>query len=227
MAIYPETYSSNMLGARHVVRYLLNRPGIASSLVSDSYGPNDFFLHFDESHVPERRRSRDMFLPVVDRATYHPPAAGTTRNGFVICSRRKPDKPLVLPQWMTPLSLVVPHRPKTHEELAELYRASRALIAFDRTSAIYEALCCGCPIVALSTDSFNQKTYQPRFGGAGMTWTQDEAGLALASADVQRFIDVYHRIESDLPDKISRTFTDILAECAARNRSTDFTPRTA
>ena len=166
-------------------------------------------------------------MPVVERANYYQPLAGALRDGFVICSRRKPTKPLVLPEWMTPLTLVVPHRPKTHEELGALYRTSRALIAFERTSAIYEALCFGCPVVAIQTDVFNQDTFQPRFSGAGMCWTQDETALALATADVHRFIDAYDRIASDVPDKIAGTFTDILKECVARNYRTGTTPKTA
>lgn len=219
VVVYPEIISGNRLGGRHVIRYLLNRPGIITPDRTGSYGRDDFIITFDKNHVPEGRQYFDLFMPLVDRRHYHLGSGSGTREGFVVCSKRAPEQPIVLPKWATPLTLVVPSQPRTHAQLGNLYRSSRALIAYERSSVIYEALSCGCPVIGISSTVFNKDTYQARFGGAGMTWGFDEAELARATAEVGRFVEVYQQIESDFPRRVEDVFLQILGMCAERSTS--------
>jgi O-antigen biosynthesis protein len=223
VVVYYEGVPGNPWRARHVVRYLLNKPGVASNDRTVLYEPSDIILTFDKSHVPPGYQSFDLYMPLVDRRHYYPPEENSQRSGFVICSKSKPDKPLVLPTWCTPLTLALPHRPRTHEALGELYRSSRAMIAYGRTTAIYEALSCGCPVLAISSPIFNQESFQPRFGGAGITWDLSEEGLRGAAADVSRFAAVYKKIEEDFPRHLNETMLEILSIAASKS----VTPKTA
>lgn len=216
LAIYPEVFSGNVFGAPFVARYLLARPGMAEKNVSESWAPDDFVLTFDAAHVPAGRSFHDLYMPVVDRRFYYPPPDRTTRDGFIIVSLNAPEKPLELPAWAQPLQIIGPHRPRTHGWLSETYRHSRAMIAFRRSAAIYEALCCGCPVLAIPSTGFSPETFQPRFGSAGISWSLTAEGLAEATATVPRFIERFAQIEQETPAHIESVFLDILAQCEAR-----------
>lgn len=216
IGVFPEMYGGNPIKSRHVVRFLLNRPGVINASYTHTYGGDDFFVHFDISHVPEGRQSQDLYTPLVDRRYYHRNGEATQRAGFVICTKRRPETPIAVPDWARPLNLVLPHRVRSHAELGDLYRSVRAFIAFERTTAIYEALCCGCPVLCIERGPFNQKTFQPRFEGAGMSWDMSEAGLASAQSTVGRFNDIYANIERGYPERVETVFLNILRDVAQR-----------
>lgn len=217
ICVYPEVFVGNVRQAHHVVRFLLNRPGVVGTDVAASYGPQDFFVHFDKSHVPAGRRSQDLYTPVVDRAHYHRHGEAKERSGFIGCVRRDPPQPLHVPSWAQPIQFVMPANPKTHAELGELYRSAKAFVAYERTTAIYEAIACGCPVVCQESDVFNQATFQPRFEGAGMSWNFTEAGIDEASRTVDRFNEIYAGIEATYPDRVEEVFLNILRIAAARD----------
>ena len=77
----------------------------------------------------------------------------------------RPADPASFPPWLTPVTIVSMRNPKSHAELAELYRSSRAVVVWERTSAIHEALTCGCPVICIGNESFNKATYQPTISG--------------------------------------------------------------
>jgi hypothetical protein len=212
IAIYPEIVPGNPWGAAHVIRFLLNKPGIASRDQSGTYGDADFFIAFDRSHAPAGRSSFDLFVPLVDRRFYHTAAQQRRRTGFVLCARRPPPAEFRLPPWVSPVTMVTPQQPKTHAELGSIYRRSRALIAYERTSAIYEALACGCPVLCISSNVFKQETFQLRFGGAGLCWVLDSAALTSATASVPEFAAAYTAIETDFPRRVEGVFTHIVAD---------------
>ena len=217
ICVYPEISPGNPRKTRHVVRFLLNRPGVAQTNVADQYGPDDFFVHFDKNHVPAGRQSQDLYTPLVDRKSYYRQGEAAVRDGFVMCIKRQPKRPVAVPPWARPLEVVLPHRQKTHEELGDIYRSAKAFIAFERTTAIYEALSCGCPVVCMQSDVFNQATFQPRFEGAGMSWNFSEAGIAEAAKTVDRFNQIYAGIEASYPERVEEVFLNILRVAAARD----------
>lgn len=216
VVVYPEIYEGNFRGGTHVVRFLLNRPGVVKRDLAASFGTQDFFLHFDRSHVPAGRESQDLYTPLVDRRFYHRNGEAAVREGYVVCSKREPLEDVRIPGWAKPLRVVTAGRLKSHAELGDLYRRSKALIVYERTTAIYEALCCGCPVICFEMGPFRQASFQPRFEGAGMTWDISPAGLAAASAGVDRFNEIYAGIESTYPDKVEAAFLSILREAARR-----------
>lgn len=217
ICVYPEITKGNVREARHVVRFLLNRPGVAQTDAAGTYGPQDFFVHFDKNHVPAGRQSQDLYTPLVDRRHYHRHGEAKVRSGFVVCARRNPQRPIPLPDWAKPIEFVMPAQPKTHAELGDIYRSAKAFIAYERTTAIYEAMSCGCPVVCLESDVFNQATFQPRFEGAGMSWNFSEAGIAEASKTVDRFNQIYAGIEASYPARVEEVFLNILRVAAARD----------
>jgi hypothetical protein len=216
IVVYPEITAGNPRAARFVVRYLLNRPGFLAPGVETTFGPDDYFIDCAREHAPPGVRSFDLFMPLVDRSVYFPPHERGSRQGFVIFRNRARPDPAAFPGWLTPHVTVCIQEPRPHAELAALYRDSRAVVVFERTVAIFEALSCGCPVICIPCDNFEEATYQPRFRGAGLVWGWREEALEDAAARTSLFRARYDVLERDLDARICRAFDWIMADAHRR-----------
>jgi hypothetical protein len=216
IAVYPEVIAGNPIGAPFVVRFLLNMPGYLVPGVEYSYAAEDLYLCFDPSYAPPGRPAFDLYMPLVDRSSYFPPPAGAVRQGFVIFTNRREPDASALPEWVSPAVVVSLRAPRPHAELADLYRRSLAMVTWERSSAIYEALCCGCPVICIADGPFRQATYQRRFGGAGLVWGWQRDRLAQAATEVARFDRLYRDLEESLDQRIRTAFDSIIGHIRRR-----------
>ncbi len=206
IAVYPEVVVGNPIGAPFVVRFLLNKPGYLVPGAELSYGAQDLYVCFDLGYAPAGRPAFDLYIPLVDKSVYFPPAAGEPRKGFVIFSHHEKSELSALPDWIDPIVEVSMDAPRSHEELAEIYRSAIAMVTRERSAAIFEALCCGCPVIGLPNGSFTEATYQRRFGGAGLVWGLDQDQLAQASVNTKQFEGMYEALDANLDDRVRIAF---------------------
>ncbi len=150
VVIYPEITNGNPLGAKHVVRYLLNKPGFFNGRGLESYGATDYFIHFAEEFRPPALKSRLLRLPLIDKSVFWPSPPGRERSGFLVYSDRYRPNIEGFPDWVKPLTVISRENTRDPPTLANLYRQSRALIVGERTAAMPEALHCHCPIILTS-----------------------------------------------------------------------------
>lgn len=218
VVVYPEVTNGNPLGARLVVRFLLNKPGLITPGVELTYGPDDYFITSAPELAPEGRMAFDVFLPLVDRNVYHPPPSGSPRDGFVLFTNRARPDSATFPAWLAPWTMVSMREPRTSLELAELYRRSRAMVTWERTTAIHEALMCGCPVICIGDRDFNQETYQPRFRGPWFVWGWREDRLDRAAREVKGYRRIYRRLERNVDRRIRLAFDSIIADALERTR---------
>ncbi len=211
IAVYPEGIAGNPINAPFVLRYLLNKPGYLVPGVELSFGPDDLYLTFDSDHVPSGRHAFDLFWPLVDRTIYYPPSPGTVRQGFAIFTNRMRPDLAQLPAWLAPYVVLSMEKPRSHGELADIYRRSIAMVTYERSAAIYEALCCGCPVICIPDGPFTESTYQRRFNGAGQVWGWQNERLAQAAADIERFESQYRDLERTLDKRICAAFDTAIA----------------
>jgi O-antigen biosynthesis protein len=209
LAVYPEVCEGNPLEVDAVVRFLLNKPGVVNPGAELTYAKDDVFVAFDPSHAPAGTSAYDLFVPTVDRTVYYPPKVPSRRSGFVIFSNRS-DTLLELPTWVSPISVVSRQKPLGHEELGNLYRSSRAVVVRERSTAIYEAIMCGCPVICLESENFTEATYQRRFGGAGQVWGWHEDLLEKATADTAAFRTIYNALERNFAARVNLVFSSII-----------------
>jgi hypothetical protein len=216
IALYPEVTAGNPFGADVVVRYLLNRPGLLTPGVEATYGADDIFLAFDADHLPPGRSGVDLFMPLVDRTIYYPTTIPAQRRGVVVFANRQDagDVATALPAWLA--------RPA--QELGNLYRRATAMVTHERSTAIYEALCCGCPVICIASGTFQATTYQRRFERAGMAWAMTRDALAQATASVPRFIALYDDLEASLDRRVRAAFDPIVQRAADAIAATAHTP---
>lgn len=224
IAVYPEIIAGNPLNAEIVVRYLLNKSNLLVPGVESTFGTDDIFLAFDPNHLPAGKSGFDLFIPLVDRNLYYPPAGPVARRGTIAFTYRQSRLDVTsLPSWLSPVTEISMAAPRPPSELAELYRTAMCMIISERSTAIYEALCCGCPVICLSSGSFQESTYQRRFKSAGLAWELTSEALAQAAAGIPSFITLYDHLEESLDLRIQRAFDKILQ--LALNRRTPSRPR--
>lgn len=219
VVVYPEVTVGNPWAARFVVRYLLNKPGLLLPGAESRFGQDDYFIDNAREHAPAGVRSFDLFMPLVDRLAYCMPPAGSPRDGFAVFSNRAVIDIPSLPDWLRPCTVLSMKEPRTHAQLGELYRRSRAMVIFERSSAIFEALSCGCPVICIASEHFNEETYQPRFRDAGLVWGWRENQLDDAARKTEGFRAVYSDLERSLDQRIQTAFDWILEDVWRRARA--------
>ena len=208
MVIYPEVVAGNPLGAKHVVRYLLNRPGVFTGVGSEAYGADDYLLHFAEEFRPEGVESRLLRLPLVDTTVFRPPSPPSARHGFMVYRHRHRPDVADFPAWATPVTVVSRDAPRDPPTLAGLYGSSRALIVGERTLAIAEAMHCHCPVIVLPHAGFEYKPLVAFYGGHGLCVGFDRAALARASESVAAFPSHYAGRFSDVDQQVLAFVSD-------------------
>lgn len=220
--IYPDVISGNPLGGRNVVRYLLNKMGkfeghgvhadgktylLGRVLSVDDYGPNDFFIHFAEEFRNDDIQSFRMSLPLTDRSVYKEKQGDGERNGFVIFSNRyKPDLS-TLPDWVSPYTLASMENLRSPEGLAALYQTHAALVIWERSAAITEAIHCGCPVIMIPRPTFDHRPMVDRFGGNGCVVGWDIDDLPRAQQTVSEAVKVYWQKYQNVEDDV-QAFVD-------------------
>ena len=184
IAIYPEVLKENVFSSTRIVRYLLNKPGVMSEAAISDYGASDFFVHFADEFVPEGLRSRRLYIPTLDGTVYHETVPAVERSGFLIYSSRVVPEPGSIPDWVHPRTTVSHDDPRDPVAMAALYRSSRALVTWERTAAITEAIHCGCPVILIPHPTFNHDVIVRRNLGCGVAVGWDPARLKKARRTV-------------------------------------------
>ena len=218
IVVYPEVVAGNPRKGKIVVRFLLNKPGLLTPGVERTYGDEDYFIHYTEEHAIPGRKSFDAFMPLVDRNIYYPASPQSMRQGFVLYAFRANLDGVVLPAWLTPVVRAAINQPRSHQELAALYRQSRAMVTFERSTAILEALHCGCPVICMGGEHLSEgRTYQRLFQGAGLVWGWHEEKVGAAAAETKTFRDAYDALEKSTAERLNAAFQSIASDFASRH----------
>jgi hypothetical protein len=147
IVIYPEIVTSNILGARRVVWYLLNRDG-ALGRGKISAGPDDYFLSHSTGFSDPRT---NRILHCADfNAAFYPsdPLIPQAARHLTLTYIGKGG--LYGPCFLAPGSVAISNEwPRCPEELARLLQVTRYFFTWDAWSALNtEAVLCGAmPVI--------------------------------------------------------------------------------
>jgi hypothetical protein len=182
----------------------------------EAFSPDDYFLHHAEEFRPAGLRSRRLTMPTVDRTIFHRGAAPSERRGFVLYSDRFAAIPSALPDWMHPTTLASMTAFRSPPEMAELYRSHVALVTWERTAAIGEAIQCGCPVIVVPGASFDPTPIVDRYQGNGIAVGLDQDGLMRAAQSVDIAAQSYLRRFDHLDEEIRAFVADAVDYFAER-----------
>lgn len=209
IVIYPEVEIGNPLGARNVVRYLLNKPGFFGLGDMQTYGADDYFVHFAEEFRPPDLTSTHLRLPLVDTDIFKPLPHEGIRRGFLLYSVRHSPGRRDFPDWVDDVTVISKDHLRSPAELAALYQRNRGLITAERTAAVAEALHCHCPVIMLPHPNFDHEPFMASFGGVGKTVGFDRDGFARAAETAHLFPARHAEEFADINDRLAEFVTDV------------------
>jgi hypothetical protein len=176
IVVYPEIIEGNPLGAKKVVRWLLNKPGAISG--TSSYGFGDLIFYYAEHFLPKGFIADESFrLKITDMKTniYKDNHEGR-RQGVYVMVRKCWDMSLT---YHPDNAIQVDG--KSHAELAKIFSSAQMFISYDLHTAysVFASLC-GCDSVVV-----------PRPGMSKEQWKVgkdklDIDGIAYGYEDIER-----------------------------------------
>ena len=173
VAVYPETVSGNPFGARTVVRWVLNRPGLLGG--EAVYDSEELVFTYSEVYRPyiSNTVAGRLYLPIIDHEIFWAPPSGSLSRALTCFYIGKS-------QWKEGIvdraeSLELTRSWPDRSELGKILRRSRALYCFDNsTMLVYEALLCGCPVVVIPDGTQRWEDYLTlELGVDGISWGPD------------------------------------------------------
>ncbi|UXU88004.1 glycosyltransferase family protein [Burkholderia sp. S-53] len=223
IAIYPEIVEGNPFGARCVARYLLAEPGRVNGNRID-LAPSDLVFAFGPTIVPDGWQADLLRIPLVDTRIFHcDDVDDTTRSGtavFINRHLRRGGSLHPATAESVEVSGRVPER--SAHELAELFRRVECLYLYEWSTAAFEALMCGCPVVCILNDASLPNAERWVMEGKGIAWGLDPDELAHAKATVHEARDVYREEEATFWRQL-RNFVD-KTQARATERDTELGP---
>ena len=158
-AIYPEIVSGNPWNAPHVVRWVLNNPGLLGG--DTVYDPSETVFTFS----PLFMDAPVLMLPTIELDIYfdrHLPREGAVF--YVGKGQRTRD---------IPGTEITNELKADRELLAETLNRAEVLYSFDIISGMTDiARLCGCPVVLIPDDLRTRGQYDNWFGWDGVGWDE-------------------------------------------------------
>lgn len=205
IVIYPEITLGNPLGAKRVVRYLLNRPGLIAG--DKAFDPSELLFCYCgllRQFVPSD--DRILSVPVVDTKIFTDTFCKRVGGCYWIGGRGE-----ALPDTEN-LTEITYSWPDSWEALASLFQQSKVFYSgTDYTALTIEARLCGCPTVIAPSGWYTWDDF--RHGSPGGI-----AGLAFLGGNLQRarktvgdFPHAYYEYEATFGAQLER-FINITQE---------------
>jgi hypothetical protein len=173
VAIYPEIQQGNPVGAKDVVRYILNKPGVMGA--KDQFGnftpgpttfdPNDkiyvFSKIYDTFNVDFQHI---LFLPIINTHLFKDQKKKRTKTCYLI---GKGHNKLIHPKGSIEITRAFA---QDQQALADLLNECEVLYGYDKMSAMYEiARLCGCRVKYYGGYDENEiALYEPGINGFGV-----------------------------------------------------------
>jgi hypothetical protein len=165
------------LGAEHVVRWLLHKPGHHTGNVE--YGASDLFFHYQEAFEDPDYPSQRLTLTWVNRAYRDFGAPGRSGSSYLL--RKGKGREIV--HDLTNSTCV---DEMTHEERAAVFNRTKYFYCYDLyTMYASYAAACGCiPIVVPVLGMSKEQWVPDERDRYGIAYGNDDIPWALASRDM-------------------------------------------
>jgi hypothetical protein len=203
IAIYPEIVRGNPFGADHVVRYILNKPGLVSAIYLSGkhetgpteFPPTDNLYVFSELFNTMKVDSKHhMFLPILDLHLWKDQGKKRTKRAVFV---GKGDNLNLHPADCT---IITRQMCSDQQWLADVLNECEVVYQYDPVTAMSEiARLCGCRIVYLAKEYSREdylNGYEP--GINGMSFGEDQE----IPLDAEGFREHYIGLRRDFSKKL-------------------------
>lgn len=197
IAIYPEVVSANPLGTRNVVRYLLAEPALHTGQPIHLQA-SDLVYTFGPTLVPKGWTADPLRMPLVDTRIFNSDGVDDRRrHGSAVFIHRHLKKGGRL-HPVTANSIEISYRvpERSAQEMAEIFRQVECLYMYEPSTAAFEALLCGCPVVYITNEVSLPRADLWLMDGKGISWGLEPADIVRAKATVHEVQDFYRKEEA-------------------------------
>jgi GT2 family glycosyltransferase len=218
IVVYPEIVRDNPLNADNVVRYLLNVPGLISG-ESPEWQDSDLIFTHGWHISPKELDAHLLEIPLINSKIYNSHGVNDQeRKGSLVFINRYIDRGGKL-QPITSDSLEISRRVpfRTPIELAKLYRSAQLMYAYEPSTACFEALVCGCPIIYLPNDLLLPTRFEGYLGSDGSAWGADLSLIEAAKKNVHLAAEKYEEKKHIFWEQLEN-FVEITQDRSSKNR---------
>jgi hypothetical protein len=211
-AVYHETVRGNPLRARHVARWVLNRPGLLGG--EKIYDDSEQVFYYCNAFLPyiQNRVLGKLYMPTIDESIFFCEDGDVSKRSLECFYIGKS-------QWKDGLIdrskvFEITRNSPPKKELGKLFRASRVLYCFDNSTILaYEAILCGCPVVIIPDGTQTRADYESlELGMDGMAWGLEELGRV--KLDLPGLRRRYEQVKKDYVEQLQR-FIEITQDRAS------------
>lgn len=197
IVIYPEVISGNPLGAKNVVRYILNREGYINGQSMDSE-ENDFILSYSRAFV---KAHQTLFIPVIDLNEFRFEEDSVRDQNMLWIGKGKVEDLSGVPKGLVGITS---NWPETPRDMAVNFKRTKFLYSFDFMSSInIEAVMCGAVTVLFGKDKWGRKDlefFELGVGGFAFGDSPSEIDRAIKSRGEQ--IDKVRQYTSEIRGRV-------------------------
>lgn len=179
VVIYPEIVFGNPLGVPHVVRWLLNKPGVISGTIK--FGSNDLFFYYHSyfndwdlnPYEEHQLRIVELQSDVYKNPNY------SERSGQCYMVRKGQNREL---DYHEPDSKIVDGL--SHRELAKVFSKYKYFICYDLyTMYCRYAAMCGCIPIVVPEEGLSKEEWRPEVANRfGIAYGWDDIPWALETS---------------------------------------------
>jgi hypothetical protein len=170
IAIYPEIYNGNPIGANTIVRYILQKPGMMGKGTPGTssfrpgpteFGPNDKIFAFSRLYMKDLSQNRYMFLPILDMHLFNNQNKPRTKKFYYVGKGINTNQ-------HSPDATELP-RMQNQQKLADMMNDCEVLYVYDPVTALSEiARLCGTRVVMFAPMEGFEKYYEPGTNGISL-----------------------------------------------------------
>ncbi|MBA4318552.1 MAG: hypothetical protein C0412_09135 [Flavobacterium sp.] len=218
IAVYPEIIIGNPLGARKVVRWVLNKPGFLGG--DEVYNEEECVFVYSKFYVPYVKNKIDgmLFMPTIDENIFHnnKNTANTRSLQCYYVGKSSYINGYFDKNKVFEITRTTPHK----KDLGKLFRSSNLLYCFDNcTALIFEAILCGCPVVIIPDGNFKKSDFEKsELGVFGVAMGIEELDFARQTVDC--FSDHYKTVKQEF-EKQFLDFINITQSVLPREKDTN------
>jgi hypothetical protein len=164
IAIYPEIMQGNPAESTHVVRYILQKPGLASFYGKPGpkeFDKSDHLYYFSKMYAPNNIDDNHvMFLPILDLNLFKDKGKQRAKTCYLVGKGKNTN--------VHPKDSILINRKfaNNQQALADLLNECHTMYSYDPATAMFEvARLCGCKVVLFNSEGFDLSKYEPGLNG--------------------------------------------------------------
>lgn len=208
IVIYPESVSGTPLDIGINVRYLLNVPGFIGG--TTTFNEDELLFAYQKIFYGNTGCKNLLVLPASDPAKFKSnPTSTKVRSGQYFYYNRLLARGGQLAPMPDNIVEISPYKPRSLDELAEIFKSAELLYCYESSSIATEALLCGCPVVYMPNKEMLPAFPEGPFERHGAAWGDSPDEIWRAKNTVHkvlpRYLELFDEFHIQLTDFIKIT----------------------